>query len=65
MSDKYFLDTNIFVYTFDNTNPKKQATSQGLVESAINNNHGVISSQVIQEFLNVATTKISSSIKSN
>lgn len=59
MNARYFLDTNIFVYSFDETAPEKQKIAQQLIQDALNNN-GVISSQVIQEFLNVAIRKFSS-----
>ena len=57
MKNKYFLDTNIIIYTFDSSNKSKQQKAQHLVEQALTNNIGHISYQVIQEFLNVATTK--------
>ena len=57
MSVEFFLDTNILVYTFDETSPAKQARGRELVEDALENRSGVISYQVTQEFLNVATRK--------
>ena len=57
MRDRFFLDTNIFVYTFDSREPKKQARAQDLVADALTRGRGVISHQVVQEFLNVATQK--------
>ena len=57
MSVEFFLDTNILVYTFDETSPAKQARARELVEDALENRSGVISYQVTQEFLNVATRK--------
>lgn len=57
MSDKYFLDTNVFVYSFDNSAPDKKARALALIRSALDNGSGVISTQVIQEFLNVALSK--------
>ena len=57
MRDRFFLDTNIFVYTFDSREPKKQARAQDLVSDALTRGRGVISHQVVQEFLNVATQK--------
>jgi predicted nucleic acid-binding protein len=64
MSDKYFLDTNIFIYSFDKSDKKKQKTSMSLINSAIKNNLGVISYQVVQEFLNVALSKFEKPISS-
>ncbi len=57
MSDRYFIDTNIFVYTFDNRSKKKQKVSREIVADSLSSNEGIISYQVIQEFLNVATRK--------
>jgi len=57
MSDRYFLDTNIFVYAFDSVNPAKQRRANELIKTALKNNAGCISFQVIQEFINVATRK--------
>ena len=57
MSVEYFLDTNVFVYTFDAANPDKQHKARFLVEEALGARKGVISYQVVQELLNVATRK--------
>lgn len=57
MSAKYFIDTNIFVYSFDNRQPSKKACSSALIQEALKTGKGMISTQVIQEFLNVATQK--------
>jgi predicted nucleic acid-binding protein len=54
MSDRFFLDTNIFVYTFDSLAPAKAAASTILVRRAIQTRTGVISYQVVQEFFNAA-----------
>lgn len=57
MSAKYFLDTNVFVYSFDTSEHRKQKKAQDLIEEALSSHAGTISWQVIQEFLNVATKK--------
>ncbi len=60
MSDgqqRIFLDTNIFVYSFDSAAPAKRDKSRKLVAEAIGSHNAVISYQVVQEFLNVATRK--------
>ena len=54
MPDRYFLDTNIFVYTFDDTAKNKRQQAYKLVRQAITTHTGVISYQVVQEFFNVA-----------
>lgn len=57
MSAKYFIDTNIFVYSFDNLQPSKKERASALIQDALKTGLGMISTQVIQEFLNVATQK--------
>ena len=57
MSAKYFLDTNIFVYSFAAQLPSKQKKALELVGEALEEGNGIISSQVAQEFLNVALHK--------
>ncbi len=57
MPAEFFLDTNVLVYTFDRRDPEKQARALGLVEHALGTGDGVVSSQVVQEFLNVALRK--------
>jgi predicted nucleic acid-binding protein len=63
MSDKYFLDTNIFVYCFDDRQPEKKVRSLALIAEALQTGDGIISTQVMQEFLNVATRKFSVPLK--
>ncbi|MBT4638753.1 MAG: PIN domain-containing protein [Deltaproteobacteria bacterium] len=57
MKDKYFLDTNIFVYSFDPNEKIKNSIARDLIQNALKEQVGCISSQVIQEFLNVSTKK--------
>ncbi len=57
MNDKSFIDTNMFVYAADSESGVKSRTAQQLIARAIQNSTGVISYQVIQEFLNVALRK--------
>jgi len=54
MSGRFFLDTNIFVYSFDASTPKKAAQSRKLIGRAIETRGGIVSYQVVQEFFNVA-----------
>lgn len=56
-SGLFFLDTNILVYSFDTTSPKKQEAAQEIITAMLRSQRGVISSQVVQEFLNVAIRK--------
>ncbi len=63
MNDKYFLDTNIFVYCFDDRQPEKKVRSLALIADALQTGNGVTSTQVLQEFLNVALRKFSVPLK--
>jgi predicted nucleic acid-binding protein len=54
MSARFFLDTNIFVYTFDEKAPIKAKKAGQLIRRAANTGEGIISYQVVQEFFNVA-----------
>ena len=57
MSDRFFLDTNIFVYSFDRGAPAKARRAMQLIRQAAGTGKGTISYQVVQEFFNVATRR--------
>ena len=59
MSAEYFLDTNIFVSSFDAGAPAKARRSEELIRTAVTTGKGVISHQVVQEFFNVALRRFS------
>ena len=52
-----FLDTNIFVYSFSPEEKSKYPQAKKLIAEALATGNGIISTQVIQEFFNVATRK--------
>ena len=54
----FFLDTNIFVYSFDSRAPAKKRIALALIRNSLESQRGIISTQVVQEFLNVATGKL-------
>ena len=54
MSDRFFLDTNIFVYALPSNPSGKKDRAAELLERAISSGKGVISYQVVQEFFSVA-----------
>jgi len=54
MSARYFLDTNIFVYSLDLTVPAKARRAARLVADGLDTGNGIVSYQVVQEFFNVA-----------
>lgn len=55
--ESFFLDTNIFVYAFLASEPRKRQRALELIEQALATRQGGISYQVIQEFTNVARKK--------
>jgi predicted nucleic acid-binding protein len=65
MNDKFFLDTNVFVYSFDGSAPSKRKKAEGLIRDAIGKRNGCISFQVVQEFLNTATRKFSTPLSAD
>ena len=58
MSADYFIDTNIFVYMFDETDPAKRLRAENLVRRSLEDGTGCISYQVVQETINVVTRKL-------
>jgi predicted nucleic acid-binding protein len=50
MSDRFFLDTNIFVYSFDAESPAKADVASKLIRRAIRTGKGMVSYQVALEF---------------
>ena len=59
MSGRFFLDTNIFVYTFDPNARTKATKAASLIRRAADTGEGVVSYQVVQEFFNVAFRRFS------
>ena len=59
MSAKFFLDTNIFVYSFDTKAEAKAGRARHLIRNAADTGRGIVSFQVVQEFFNVAFRRFS------
>jgi predicted nucleic acid-binding protein len=57
MSGKSFLDSNIFIYTYDDRDPIRQSIADNLIRSLAIGGEAVISYQVIHEFFNWALVK--------
>lgn len=53
-----FIDTNIFIYLFDETDERKRNISEQLIQRALETRSACISYQVVQEALNVVTRKL-------
>jgi predicted nucleic acid-binding protein len=57
MNGRYFVDTNVFVYSFHPKPHGKAKLATRLIREALTTRKGVVSFQVVQEFLNVALRK--------
>lgn len=53
-----FIDTNVLVYADDGGDRSKQSVATGLIETHLRAGSGVISTQVLQEFVNTALRKL-------
>jgi len=58
MNGADFLDTNVVVYAYDESNPRKQEVARRLVEEAVSGKI-VISTQVLGEFASTMLHKVS------
>ena len=58
MSDGDFLDSNVLLYTFDEVDLRKRTIAERIVQDALDYDTAVISFQVVQEVLSVATRRI-------
>ena len=54
MRGRFFLDTNVFVYSFDTAAPAKARKAALLIRRAADSGQGIVSYQVVQEFFNIA-----------
>jgi predicted nucleic acid-binding protein len=57
MSAEVFVDTNVFIYHLDATDPRKHAIAEKLIRAGLATGTACISFQVVQECLNVALRK--------
>jgi predicted nucleic acid-binding protein len=57
MSGNSFLDTNVFLYAYDDRDPRKHSVAVDLIRQLTISGDAVISYQVVQEFFNVALAK--------
>ncbi|MBW2701849.1 MAG: PIN domain-containing protein [Deltaproteobacteria bacterium] len=58
MSDRIFLDTNVLVYAFDDSDPAKKNRSLEILEQVGKQLQAVVSTQVLQEFYVVVLRKL-------
>ena len=59
MSGK-FIDTNVFIYLFDETDEHKRTIAERLIQKVLETRSACISHQVVQETLSVVTRKLPS-----
>ena len=59
MKGRVFFDTNVLVYADDADAGAKRDRARQIIEAALNNGNGVLSTQVLQEYFVVATRKLS------
>jgi predicted nucleic acid-binding protein len=52
-----FIDTNVFIYHLDHSDPRKQAIAEGIVREALSLGTGCISLQVVHECMNTVLRK--------
>lgn len=53
-----FIDTNVLVYAYDGSETVKQPIAQAELEGLWSSGGGALSTQVLQEFYSVATSKL-------
>ncbi len=58
MNGKIFFDTNVLIYAVDRHSPEKQRIARDAMRLAAQNDAGVLSTQVLQEFYVIATRKL-------
>ncbi len=57
MIAEFFIDTNIFIYQLDTTDRHKHQVAEKIIRDALTTGNACISSQVVQECLNVILRK--------
>ena len=57
-TERFFIDSNILVYSYDDSDANKKALAQEIISSLVLNENGVLSVQVLGEFFNSITRRI-------
>ena len=57
-TDRFFIDSNVLVYSYDRAEPDKQSRAQELIAGFFQNANGILSVQVLGEFFSVVTRRI-------
>ncbi len=53
-----FIDSNVFIYLFDEKDPRKRQRAERVVQQALESGTAVVSFQVVQETLNILVWKL-------
>ncbi|HRQ41386.1 MAG TPA: PIN domain-containing protein [Chloroflexota bacterium] len=61
---KQFVDTNVVVYAYDLSAGKRQKQAESLLDQLWQSRTGCLSIQVLQEFYNIVTRKLTHSLSS-
>ncbi len=62
MSERVFVDTNVFVYAEDEDEPAKRAVAQRLIQELAAEERAVVSTQVLSEYMVAARRKLGLSL---
>jgi predicted nucleic acid-binding protein len=62
VSERVFVDTNLFVYAEDEDEPAKRATAQRLIQHLAAEERAVVSTQVLTEYVVAARRKLGLSL---
>jgi predicted nucleic acid-binding protein len=62
VSDRVFIDTDVFIYAQDDDEPTKQAVAQRAIEKLAAEGRGVVSTQVLMEYVAVARRRLGLSL---
>ena len=57
-TNKFFVDSNVLIYSYDSADPRKQSVAAGLVADILRQGNGAVSVQVLGEFFNNITRRI-------
>ena len=57
-TDRFFIDSNVLVYSYDSAEPDKRSVAQQLIAGLVGNGNGFISVQVLGEFFVSVTRRI-------
>lgn len=58
MATRSFIDTNVLIYAEASDAPQKQRAALALLKGLYEQNQGVLSTQILQEYCNVALKKL-------